>query len=1565
MAIDKIIPKGLSSDLDERLIKPGFMPDATNITLSEGGSGTANILKNCKGTIPGESLSTSDALLNIESGYYVIGEVSDPQRGFIYFFAVDVERLTSYIYQYNVKTDIYRLVISDTRLGFRPEYFVKADVVNGAFQQDGKVQTILYFTDNVNPPRKINVDRALAGDYNLLNNEEWDYSVNSIKAASILPPRCRFETTEELQHNNFKKSAFQFATQVIYVDGEESAISPYSKLSYSKILNLHGVESDKYSDISSQVSINADNTCVVNINLPQSLINTDDVKKVRLIAREGNSGPFFIVDEFNPNQDLTKSVYGQNISVYSSSSKEYRFFNDTLGSIVPSFTEDKLYDNVPLQARSQTVVGNRLMYGNYTEGRPNVNVRGQINVEYGESGSVSSSIINDSAVQDSLNTRIAPEIRINLNDLFVGYSNDDVISAGTVISISADLSLPTVSNISSQNDIIDISVNLYKVYTDPFSVVQSGLVQYSSSSLVGDFESSSDSLFSAEYVASTDMSYSEFIGYFLEVIDNVIVQSEYTSVSNNPNFVISELSTNQTWDQANIQDVNLDLKNMSGLTFEWIFQTVLENNTIVIYPDLERVYLNTDQLINQSQTFFGTFGSNDLFINKNFNIPIADVFVAPIANELTLIEENVPGSYDNETGVDNFDFSCIGFSALSGFKSGSLHKLGIVYYDKYNRSGFVNDIGSAYVGWYNDHDRLLPGVDKTEGQEILEFETNAGPASLKVTLFHEPPSWARAFQFVYPGRSSMDNFIQYSVVGAFAARKGDFPSTAGEYRDIDSESKRIYVSIDTLGLYRDQKSTLRDYSFTEGDKLRVKSISSQSSLNMIPTSMERIYPSATDGSVVEFDIVGVELLTNDVTNPIAYNSSSPGSAHGALSDMDERFTGEFLVLEASNIAGGATSSGGSQIKYIGFDWNHVIYENTLGATQIEYADGSLPTQQLNYWQRQCVAEIYSPKKSLANEFYYEIGEVIDLSTIRDIDDAPSAHGPSITITSGDIHYRPVPCKTADYVDPEDDGTYEFRWYVKDDWAYKTEVLEDSSPSEIISDAIWNKGRAHVKFERSATVRRFNGLTYSDAYEEDVANLSLSSFNPTLANFGSLESKYGAVNYIYNYGKTGELLALQENKLSVTNVDSRILLDAAGGQNVALSTNVIGSTNYFVGDYGCGDHPEAVLVYDNDVFFVDVSRRKVLRLSGGQMVPISDKDMASTFNDVFKRWETDGNAVVNDSPNKVRKIVSGYDPDEDTYYVTFYADSNLLRYFQVGGSSGYNFSDIYSSVQFNGYTLSYNVGDGFWQSKHSFIPTIYSNQNNTMYSCKYVYDDSDPGLVDSLKPLLFHKHDDLSDVSETILNRTTFYNQNSSISDFTVVSNVAPSMVKVYNALSYEGSKRPDSVSIESSNGSFNDNIGTLDSGDGDFGQYQFVEKEDSFYVVLPRDISDKSTAQYSGIGFCSLAESDSITIDGSLIGVSIPIGAQLVNESNIDISNSTTQVTTVVGVEGNKIFVSQVPFAAQGQNIILVSNSYFDGDAIRGHYTKIKSEYNDSNIYEVYCVNAHFTNSNLHHTGNN
>ena len=56
-------------------------------------------------------------------------------------------------------------VAEQSFLNFDPNGFIKADILNRDVQRDGGLQSILYFTDDINPPRKINVDRAIAGDY--------------------------------------------------------------------------------------------------------------------------------------------------------------------------------------------------------------------------------------------------------------------------------------------------------------------------------------------------------------------------------------------------------------------------------------------------------------------------------------------------------------------------------------------------------------------------------------------------------------------------------------------------------------------------------------------------------------------------------------------------------------------------------------------------------------------------------------------------------------------------------------------------------------------------------------------------------------------------------------------------------------------------------------------------------------------------------------------------------------------------------------------------------------------------------------------------------------------------------------------------------------------------------------------------------------------------------------------------------------------------------------------------------------------------------------------------------
>ena len=1682
MGINKITPKGLSADTDERLVKPGFMPDATNITLSEAGVGTESVLKNCKGTIPGSPFLSSDVIPNADSNIHVIGEVSDSQRGFIYFFVTADGRKDQFssIYQYNTNTDEYRLVFSHRDLNFNPALYITANVVNGAFQQDGKVQTILYFTDNVNPPRKINVDRALAGDYDSFIGSGFDYSLNTIKAAPLKAPTAKFSTTEELPHNNFQTTAFQFATQIIYVDGEESAISPYSKLTYSEKFSIHGIEEASSEEaVYTQVRLVVDNTCNISLNIDPDLRDCKDVSKIRLIAREGNTSVFYIIDEFDPNENLIRQVYGEDINVYDSDSSEYKFFNDILGTAVPTATEDKLFDNVPLKARGQAVVGNRLMYSNYEEGRPNHEVLSDISVTYKDDTALKTQFVKEpfnplnGFVDGNLGFTFRP-----LAEFAIEPDESTIIDAGSNVDISFNIKLDDIEIINADTlssehifevelrpnvvldngadyfeaDALEISLNSsYQGFISSSSytyTLNSFTAEESTSNGLGNSTPISAGLQSWAHISLSEVTPNEFtidqfVEYLAGLLNGVRFKQDYLgtfrlSPTQEANDLFQEEFSNypqfgnQSLPNATMTPVNDGFSGTGDIGVDYkLVCEVNENNTIdvsvevvdvkinfpdlnFINPTLPRIVADTPVIITElevNEFGGGGFVGVNLFENgftyQSEGGLVQDSIINPTSGDGSTLKRNFDtDSFPNADTLFPTDFSVIDLSPVQGFKSGALHPLGIIYKDKWGRSSFVNKLGSAYVGWYNDHDRLKEGVFKNTGETILKGESFDGPASINIKFQSNPPTWAEAFQIVYPGNSLTDEFIQYSAVGAYVARKGDFESNTGStFREIDTESKRIYVSFETLDIYRDQKNTVRDYSFTVGDKLRVKS----AALQFSATATEPIdaYFSANDGSVIEFDVVGVELLTNDLTNPIAYNTISPDDPHGQVDTMDKRFMGKFLVLEAPHIAGGAVSENGDQIKYGGFDWFSIAYENTIAGTavQIPYPDGTVVESSLNHWQDQIIVEIYNPKKSTSTQFYYEIGEavIIDRSGrlpilvdgAFDFTDATvdytSYHGPDLVLETGDVHYRPVACKTADYRDEDGagntDGSFEFRWFVKDDWVYKTKLLEDFTPSDIISEKMWSKGRAHVEFKNAATVRRFNGLTYSDAYAEDVANLSLSSFNATLANFGSLESKYGAINYIYNYGSTGQLLALQENKFSLTAIDTDILLDVAGNENVALSTKVINSTKYFVGDYGCGDHPEAVLVYDNDVFFVDVSRRKVLRISGGQMVPISDKAMSSTFNDIFKAWETSSNTLYPGS--KTRKIISGYDPDEDTYYVTFYAERPLLNYVQDAndingvGSGNDQFTDVYSEIQFNGYTLSYDVAAGYWQSKHSFIPTIYSNQNNTMYSCRYVRDNSDQGLTDQLTPLLFHKHDDLLDGNGEPINRTVFYNQDTAVSDFTVVSNPSPSVVKVYDALSYEGTIKPDKISVRSSNGGGNDNIGGLiipgddpDNPDNNpIGQYAFAEKEDSFYITLPRDTSINSTSQFSGLGVCTdTGVNDDgepfITIQGSLIGIPIPVGASLSFLNDIggveDISGVDNAQTTVERVEGNNIFVSLEPLEEiVDKDIILQYNSYFDGDSIRGHYATIKSKFKDSGLYEVYCVNAHVTNSPLHHASTN
>lgn len=1888
MAIDKLFPKNLNTDAEERLLQQGTMTDAMNITISEDGEGTASIAKNVRGTIPGEPLSNTDGVLN-NKRIVAIGSASDSQRGFIYYIVADTSEGFSQsehaIYQYNVTNDTYRLVFKDSRLNFDPASFVKVDVVNADFSRGGGLQTVLFFTDNVNPPRKINVDRAIGGEYSDINQDEFDYSLNCIKAPNVYEPTAAFTTDFSIDTNLFRDEAFQFATQIVYKDGEESAISPYSKLAIPTQLTIHNVEGVGFG-----LASNVDNVCIVNPNLSaDGLISSPDISKLRILFRSGNEGAFNVADEVPLNVSTTRTVNGSSTTIFDGSSS-FSFYNDRVALGVSPTEVNKLFDNVPFEAKGQTISGNRLMYSNYTEGRENTKISAELNVKYRSDDLVRKEYIDQtddvSSLYDYSNTgdadlvdqTITQEggseildavegnafIQFQLKEAFglEDASNAElealIIPAGTVTNLSVNMPLHLFPQSLPANFTYTATrphaggqatceVHITEIIPAPLSEnhpvpANSGLFGQSYWPLTPGGMLDTPML-DVQIVTPTDVPFMSFganpqQSYF----DLFVANLEVATIQYSCYAEIKGTQGPIAWPGGNTSGIEPGIEQALGEIvspeigglFEFPAYSVYDTNdhTIFVYgsPNVDTVtvtipaglgpggadltttlqvdrhlynhmsqrtglvtinlgldilsastssgevacaiypksvggwkhegdpkillFASTEDLLptitssggielphvtNPQPYTFSVPATIPIDWPDNSSLLLAGGFIDnssdldyPALLTSQVSGAQTPGFVDISAIEDSFFFtnlylrdkkwSVVKRSQAGGFKAGAIHNFGVVYYDKFNRSSFVNEIGNVYVEWFNKEGDNFRG-DNQDPANYLD-----GPAAIEVQINNSPPEWAETYQVVYPGNASVSDFTQYTVGGAYPARVKYETNDQGEAnlsnRDIDTESKRLYVSLETLDQYRVERNTFRDYSFTSGDKLRVISLKNEIgtsiSIETDEDDLESIYKGASDGTIIEFDVVSVETLVKSLDNPIAFDLTT-AQVLGNLDEIPDHMTGTFLVLEASSIAGGAFGENGEILKYPGFDWNHVSahYRETTatqGSLGVNSADfeyltvGDNAPTPVNSWRQRSVVEIYTPKLSSENKFYYEIGERRNIlppfSVGEDDNPVPNPpHGGPFILDSGDINYRPTPCKTLFFNEDADEASGSF----KDDFnkfVYRTENLESFTVSDKLGEKMWNRGRPHVKYDNAATFRRFNGVTYSDAYAEDVDRLSLSSFNPTLANFYSLDSQYGACNYISNYGSERQgydtLVAIQENKFSHTPVNTSIITDAAGSNNVALSTNVLTTSTYYAGDYGCGDHPESVLVQDNDVYFFDRSRKKVLRFSGNQLVPISDAGVSSTINDA-----TDAFNLVFD--RKSGKVVSGYNPDDNVYYITFHypqgfsydsgedlklvplyltadlnqdgiintedqeilgpvnpafsesifdvsfealseinpnvltltnaasfdlfhtevegdsdqiniidksvldsllgtesvltetavidgisynqyidlvdADGNPIPllfngqalFFEVGsgsivfasgrpvtGQAGSPTSVPYVKEYDNFITLSYNAEGGFWQSKNSYYPDIYTNQDNKMYTVKYVTDESVADIATAGNALMFHRHENVETEGGTIKNRCTFYNQPPSESFIEVVSNANPSGVKVYDALSYEGNSAAFKASIESFLGN--------KKGMTNIRRPDFVNKEGSYYSAIGGDISENSTNHIRTLGYVVGVQEGKIIINDAPAGAIQGAVIKTVGDSGV-LSNigiiPEEEITIEGGMEtvanGVSINVSgNLDGSIIGSTVVMELPRERDGDSIRGHYAKIKlstDEGDNVGKYELFCVNAHVTPSSLHH----
>lgn len=379
--IDKLTPRFLDKSSDEKLVQKTSFVDALNIYVDgEFAEDSAGVIKSINGT-------TEITLpYYAAKDWFCIGHVVDENTGIVYFFMVATSKENHGIWAYDhrgvlptrtlvegsnytftttysapVAKSLHRIVTSD-HFNFPTNGYVAADIVYSNSNEFSKhnlagnypeKDVLLYFTDNKNEPRMVNVYRAymnngLPSD----DRQEINDFICACPRVPMYPITFAFENDDSVVVNNFAATpGFQFAYQNIYKDGLESAISPYSDIAFPpSIINRGATQKD---------NILAHNKCVLTIPSQNS-----EVESVRVLARYGNGANFVEIDEVDNPADGNPIVFP--------------FLNDRVAGGVPKATTDKTFDNLPRRAESQTVVSNRLVYGNYVEGFDNVDCSGVV-----------------------------------------------------------------------------------------------------------------------------------------------------------------------------------------------------------------------------------------------------------------------------------------------------------------------------------------------------------------------------------------------------------------------------------------------------------------------------------------------------------------------------------------------------------------------------------------------------------------------------------------------------------------------------------------------------------------------------------------------------------------------------------------------------------------------------------------------------------------------------------------------------------------------------------------------------------------------------------------------------------------------------------------------------------------------------------------------------------------------------------------------------------------------------------------------------------------------------------
>lgn len=1234
----------MNKDLDERIVPDGTYRDALNITVENSTGANSGAVHNSLGnTLISNLADIIDDYDPLTSNAKTIGAVVYEQDHLIYWL-VSADNFDA-ILEFNgiIQTTTPVLVSTTGQLNFSQYYLVTGiNYING----------FLYWTDDLNPPRKINISRAKTYS---VDDPRIDDDLNVIVEPPLNAPSIRLFNTPSSnnsdQHNNIDEKFIYFSYRFEYVDGQYSSMSPFSAVAFNP------------KNFVLDFNIGNTKTMVNQYNSAEIQFKTGgrNVKRIQLIMRDTRNLTCNIIETFDKSD----------LSISDNSFYRFIFNNNKTYAILEQAQITRLFDNVPLLAKSQDFVGNRIMYGNYTQFY-DIQFPVAINVAFGST--------DNSGALPIQTFRSDRDYEIGVIYLD-GYGRHTTV----LTSLNNTVYIPPTQ--SDKGNSLDVTLsNTPPTWATNYRLVikQSQGEYYNIlpmySYTLGQFryylihESDRDKFAVGDYlIFKCDAAGPTYSNKKYKILEFKNQPAGFLGISGALEGLYIKIKV----------DFPNELNPSAGLTQYW-------------FGSFGADYHNDNNSSVSSQPVFGVSFAINSQIFAGYNYIEDPIYYGENNSNILAVSNLTPLQADYRVTIEalsNTQFRwTTDISASGGWTNVNISintpiSVGSLCTVFWSGNPVVGDVwkinirGARLDGWttptyfggYGVYD--MDPVSKVnynpftpltldQNQDVTIYPGDIIEITFNETLNEYSVNQTR----LYYSNGTYENIEEWFV-------------ESGEYLNFS------HVNINGIDEGASNISFRRGTGFTT---TVVNGISFSSIQCDINDPQLRTYPvymilRGSDGPGSEVNRMAAAITVKHLENAIIAETVGKDLDLDIYHELSETYkiaNGRHEVLWKSNDYTAPSYAG--------------IYTNlgqVIPGTPITSND-----QQHNFHVGEQIY-IHSSNTTLLPNGYYTVLQVPNpYNIVIDL----VFPGPGAVTPAGVSYYQFEQNQTGNNLTNGAKIRINNTKVINSDynaWSFTNGMESYRIRDDFAKATIQYSPRASSTVDEYKQKKSENAICYSGIYGENTGVNKLNEFNLSLANFKYLDKEFGSIQKMH--ARDTDLVVFQENKVSQVKYGKNLLFDAVGGSQVASIPEVLGNQISYPGEYGISKNPESFSLWGDNLYFTDSRRGAVLNMQGDQIVDISNNGMRRYFKDLMYQYsdtqKLGGYDPRNDmyilSSNDISVIPCDLTIDNDVIKLPSNTFGNVYNLFNITSSVGWTIELIDIGFGTNWCTLSMTEGIG--------------------------------------------------------------------------------------------------------------------------------------------------------------------------------------------------------------------------------------------------------------------------------